>query len=63
MTKEDMLNELNNIKCELSRMKDTHYYAANTYGSELCAGDMINKEKELEDKIITYEQNCKNNRV
>lgn len=39
------------FKEELSIMKDTHMSLAKTYGSELCAEDMIRKEKELEKKI------------
>ncbi len=33
----------------------------NTYGSELCAGDIIRKEEELENKINELKKNLKQN--
>jgi len=48
-SRELQLIELEN---ELREMKDFHSSAWDTYGSELCAGDMIRQEKNLEEKII-----------
>jgi len=39
------------LEKELAEMKEYHRSASNTYGSELCAGDMIRQEEELEKQI------------
>jgi len=43
--------EINELIQELKREKASNLASWNMYGSELCAGDMIGKEKALEDKI------------
>lgn len=43
--------EINNILDELSDLKESNRSSWDTYGSELCAGDMIGQEKHLENKI------------
>ena len=48
-SKEVQLEELEN---ELKEMKRYHHDAWMTYGSELCAGDMIGQEDRLEKQII-----------
>lgn len=40
------------LEQELKEMKDSHRSLWDTYGSELCAGDMIRQEEELEKKIL-----------
>lgn len=40
----------------LSDMKDSHRAGWEMYGSELCAGDMIRKEEELEKKIAKLKE-------
>jgi len=39
------------LEKELSNLKDHHKSAWDTYGSELCAGDMIAQEEKLEKEI------------
>jgi len=39
------------LEKELQEMREYHSDIWNTYGSELCSGDMERKEKQLEDKI------------
>jgi hypothetical protein len=43
--------EINELVQDLKREKVYNKSAWDTYGSELCAGDMINKERALENKI------------
>lgn len=47
--KEKTIEELENELSELKKLQESLW---NTYGSELCAGEMLRKEKELEDKIL-----------
>ena len=42
---------LKDLEKELENMKSYHGDIWNTYGSELCAGDMIRKEEKLEKEI------------
>jgi hypothetical protein len=51
----DLKKQLASLTIELQEMLDFHYWAANSYGSELCAGDMQRKEKDLRLKIQTIE--------
>ena len=44
-------NELRKLEEELQEMKDLHKSLWDTYGSELCAGEMIAEENALEKKI------------
>lgn len=39
------------LESELEEMQNEHMEASKIYGSELCAGDMINKENNLKEKI------------
>ena len=39
------------LEQELVELKEQHKSMWDTYGSELCAGDMIRKEEELENEI------------
>lgn len=41
---------------ELEQMKSFHRGAWDTYGGELCAGDMIAKETKLEEEIFKLKQ-------
>jgi hypothetical protein len=40
------------LEKELKEMKESHRSMWDTYGSELCAGDMIRQEEKLEKKIM-----------
>lgn len=46
-----MNKRLEILEKALSDMKATHRFGWDMYGSELCAGDMIRQEEELENKI------------
>jgi hypothetical protein len=46
-----MSKKLQILEKALEDMKRHHHSAWMTYGSELCAGDMSSKEKDLEKKI------------
>ena len=45
------LTEAEKLKKELEDLRKSNQDSWNTYGSELSAGDMSNREKILEDKI------------
>lgn len=47
---------LSELKEQLRQLKEYHKEAWGLYGSELCPGDMLGKEKELEDLIKEYEK-------
>jgi len=49
MAKEKTIEELEK---ELEELKATHRSLWDTYGSELCAGDMIRQEEKLEKEIL-----------
>jgi hypothetical protein len=51
--KEEMIKRWSD---ELIELASTHEFAWNTYGSELCAGDMLRKEEELRNKIKVLEE-------
>jgi len=44
--------KIRKLEKKLEKMKSLHKSMWETYGSELCAGEMHNKEKDLEDKIL-----------
>ncbi len=46
------MSELEILEQQLKDLKASNLGAWSTYGSELCAGDMLKQEKELEDKIM-----------
>lgn len=48
--------EWHKLKQELKEMKASHLWAWDQYGSELCAAEMMRKEKELEDRIRALEE-------
>jgi hypothetical protein len=48
--------ELLKLQEDLKKLRQDNYDIAMVYGSELCAGDMFNQEKILEDKIIKLEK-------
>lgn len=54
-TKEELINEL-------TELKKTHKDLWETYGSELCASEMLRKEEELEKNIkkLENEENIHN---
>ncbi len=56
-----MSKRLEILEQALADMKATHRSAWDVYGSELCAGDMIRQEEELEKKIekLRKEENNK----
>lgn len=49
-----MKNEktIEQLEDELKKLKESNRSMWDTYGSELCAGDMIREEEELEKKIL-----------
>ena len=47
----DKIKELDKLEDELKEMKRYHHDAWMSYGSELCAGDMIRQEDELKKAI------------
>ena len=49
--KNNMKKTIEELEQELLEMKESHKSAWDTYGSELCAGDMIAQEKKLELEI------------
>lgn len=51
--KEKTIEELEQ---ELKEMKDSHRSLWDTYGSELCAGDMIRQEEKLENDIARLKE-------
>ena len=51
--------ELNKLESDLQRMKEYNTDIWCIYGSELCAGDMIKKEQEIENKIKELKNNLK----
>jgi NTP pyrophosphatase (non-canonical NTP hydrolase) len=50
---------LEELEKELADLKAYHKSAWNTYGSELCAGDMIRQEEKLEKEIAKRRQKQK----
>ena len=46
-----MKKTIEELEKELSELRNSHVSQWDTYGSELCAGDMIRQEEELEKKI------------
>lgn len=40
------------LEKELKELKESHRSMWDTYGSELCAGDMIQQEEKLEKEIL-----------
>lgn len=61
---EELKQKLADKKAELKAMQDGHMEAWEDYGSELCVGDMLNREANLELEIldIEYEIECCNNK-
>lgn len=51
------MEKLDELRDELKHMREYHMSSWNIYGSELCAGEMLRKEKELENKIKELEKN------
>lgn len=51
-----MSEELDNLKKALDNLKQNHRDCWDIYGSELCAGDMIRQEEELEKEIKKLEK-------
>ena len=51
------MNELEELKQELKELEESNKAAWDTWGSELCAGDMERKERILRDKIKEIELN------
>lgn len=52
---ENKTERINNLKKELSELRQSNKDNWMTYGSELCAGDMISKENKLEEEIRLLE--------
>jgi hypothetical protein len=50
------MKKLKEKKQELAELKRMHESMWDTYGSELCAGDMHSKEEELEEEIALLEE-------
>lgn len=48
---ETSIKNVEELEQDLVNMQIYHMNLWNEYGSELCAGEMIKKEKELEDEI------------
>lgn len=49
--------KIDKLKKELSELREDNLDMWNTYGSELCAGNMFANEKKLEDQIKKLEEN------
>lgn len=49
--------KIDSLKKELSELRQSNSESWNMYGSELCVGEMISKEKMLEDEIKFLEKN------
>lgn len=47
----EIQKEIERLEKELQTEKDLNESAWNTWGSELCAGEMINRERVLEERI------------
>ncbi len=45
------MSKIEELEKKLLDMRSYHMSIWNEYGSELCAGDMIKQEKEIEDEI------------
>jgi len=54
------MTKLEEKKEELRKLKESNKSAWETYGSELCAGDMIAKEEKLEKEIALLEDDGSN---
>ncbi len=59
------MTEIEKLEKELEELKESNRSAWETYGSELCAGGMIQEEKNLQEKIdllkheLEFPQKCK----
>jgi hypothetical protein len=64
-TKEEVENkkEINDLLDELSDLRESNKFSWDTYGSELCAGDMIGQEKSIENKIEKLRINVSKTKV
>lgn len=51
-----MSDEIERLKKELDEVRRSNKSLWDIYGSELCAGDMINEEKQLEEQIKKLEE-------
>lgn len=51
-----MSKKLEILEKALKDMKESHRSQWDTYGSELCAGDMIRQEEEIEKKIAKLKE-------
>ena len=54
------MKKLEKKKEELKKMKEYHKSIWEDYGSELCAGSMIKKERKLQEEIDLLEDNGEN---
>ena len=48
---EEIEKQIEKLELELKELKESNLWAAEHYGSELCAGDMMGRERKLEEKI------------
>lgn len=55
ITEKDIIKKIEKLKIKLNKLKDDNRSAWDTYGSELCAGEMIREETKIEKEIEDLE--------
>ncbi len=58
-----MSKRLEVLESALEKLKQTHRSLWDTYGSELCAGDMIGEERALQEKIDKLKEELENDKI
>ena len=58
-----MSKRLEVLELALEKLKESHRSLWDTYGSELCAGDMIGEEQALQEKINKLKEELENDKV
>lgn len=58
-----MSKRLQILEASLEKLKESHRSLWDTYGSELCAGDMIGEEEALQEKINKLKEELENDKV
>ena len=58
-----MSKRLEVLESAFEKLKDSHRSLWDTYGSELCAGDMIGEEQALQEKINKLKEELENDKV
>ena len=58
-----MSKRLQILEASLEKLKESHLSLWDTYGSELCAGDMIGEEEALQEKIDKLKEELENDKI